>query len=379
MKLSHLWVTTLMELKKIYNDKRRLLVLVLGPIIICLIYGAVSYQSPKDINVTVFIDKFNHLSSLEYEKTRQIVDDIDRSETFLVYEVYSLKDAVQRLNGGVTRATIIMEEGTNNLETIRVTVDVTDRIVQQAIMSELPSILAVHSRQSTIESLPGGMSSQQSSQIVTPFSMALTTNENQTIKYFDFGASGVIVLFVLGISLLMAATAITSERSKGTIERIFASPYKDSEIIISKMLAYSLFAITVAVIIVLTLKLVFDIVLGNIFLMFFVTVLVGVNAVVLGLLVSAATYTELESILGAVSFWFLSLILMGFTWPLETMHHIFTYLSRLIPYSYGVHATRNINLAGWGLSQIWLDLVILSGFIVVQLLAVMLMLKREIR
>jgi len=380
LKLSNLWITTLMELKIIYNDRRKIFVLVFGPIIICLIFGSVSYQSPQDVNVTVFIDRLYQSSPFEHDETRQLIADIDSSEVFSVSEVYSLPDAMERLSSGVTRAVIILEEGTTRLQAIEVTVDVSDRIVQQAILGELPPILEAYSRQSATRFLSGaGLPALQVSQIVAPFNIDIKTNEWHDIKYFDFGASGVIILFVLGICLLMSVTAVTSERTRGTIERVFASPYKGSEIIFSKMLAYSLFAIVVAAIIILTLKLAFDILLGNTLLVFIIAILVGINAVVLGLLVSSITFTELESVLGGILCWFLSLILMGFTWPLETMHPMFTYVSKLIPYSYGVHAIRNVNMAGWGFSQAWLDLAILLGFILVQAMLAMQLLKREIR
>ena len=369
-----------MELRRIYHDKRRIVILVLGPILICLVFGSVSDRSPQDINVTVFVDQFQRLSPLGYEEARQIVADIDRSEVFSVSEVYSMGDAMQRLDDGVTRAVIVLEEGATGLQAVKVTVDVTDHIVQQTIYGQLPPILEAYSRQSAAEFLSSaGMPSQQATQIIAPHSMDITTNEWWEIKYFDFGASGVIILFVMGICLLMSVTAITSERSTGTIERLFASPYKGSEIILSKMLAYSLFAIVVATVIILTLKLAFDIVLGSIFLVFIIAILVGINAVVLGLLVSSATYTELESVLGGIMLWFMSLILMGFTWPLETMHPVLTYVSKLVPSSYGVHAIRNVNLTGWGFSEAWFDLVVLSGFILVQAVVAMQLLKREIR
>jgi ABC-2 type transport system permease protein len=380
LRLSHVWIFTLVELKRILNDRRQILILILGPIVVCLVFGSVYHRSPQDIDVTVFVDQFERSSPFEHEETRQLIADIDRSQVFSVSEVYSMAHAMQRLSDGATRAVIALEEGTTGLQSINVTVDVTDRIIQDTIYGELPPILEAYSRQSAIQYLSTyGLSPEQAAQIAAPYSVEVATNESQDIKSFDLGASGVIVLFVLGISILMSSTAVTSERTRGTIERIFASPYKGTEITLSKILANSVFAIAVAIIIILTLKVVFDIVLGNVLLVLLIATLVGINAAVLGVLVSSVTYTELESVLGAISCWFLSLILMGFAWPLETMHPAFTYISKLIPYSYGVHAMRNVNLTSWGFSQAWIDLAVLLGFVVVQALAAMLVLRREIR
>jgi ABC-type multidrug transport system permease subunit len=290
-----------------------------------------------------------------------------------------MDDAFERLSSGDTRAVVVLREGVASLETIDITIDVTDSIIQQIVYSELPQIIEAYTRQYAIEFLTDdGVSSQQASRIVQFFGVDITTNEWKDIEYFDFGASGVIVIFLMGICLLMSVTAITSERTSGTIERIFASPYKGSEFIISKMLAYTLVAIIVTALIIVTLKFMFNIVLGNILLVFLISILIGINAVILGLLVSAVTYTELESVLGGIVFWFLGLILMGFTWPFETMHPFFTYVSKLTPYSYGLHALRHVNLTNWSLDQIWFDLVVLLAFIVVQALLAIQFLRREI-
>jgi ABC-type multidrug transport system permease subunit len=380
LKLSHLWVTLRLELKRLYNDKRQVLILILGPIIICLIFGSVYHSSPQGINVTVFVDHPGNSSSSESVETRQLIAEIDASGTFSVTEVNSLSDATHRMTAGVTRAVIVMEEGVTGLREIQVTVDVTDPMVQQTINMQLPLIFEAHSRDLAVKYLSNaGVPSEQAAQILTPLSTDIKTNEWTHLKPFDLGASGVMVLFFLGICLLMSATAITSERSKGTIERIFASPYKGSEIILSKMLAHGLFAVVVSVIIILTVKLIFDVVLANVFLVFIIAVLTGVNAVIFGLLVSAVTYTELESVLLGTLCWFMFILLMGFTWPLETMYPVFQYVGQVTPYFYSLHAMRHVNMVGWGFSLVWPDLVILFAFIVAQAFVAMVVLRREIK
>jgi ABC-2 type transport system permease protein len=380
LKLSHLWVTLRLELKRIYNDRRRVLILVLGPMLICLIFGSVYHSSPQGINVTVFVDHPGNSTSLPSMETRQLIAQIAESGTFTVSEVTSLSDAMHRMTAGVTRAVIVMEEGVTGLREIQVTTDVTDNMVQHTVESELAPIFEGYSRNLAVKYLSNtGVPLEKASQIVNPLSTDMTTNESTNLKAFDLGAPGVIVWVALGICLLMSATAITSERSKGTIERIFASPYKGSEIILSKMLAYSIFAAVVAFIIILTVKLVFDVVLGNVFLAFIITVLASVNAVIFGLLVSAVTFTEMESVLMGTMGWFLTIFLMGFVWPLETMYPIFQYIGHLTPYFYALHAMRRVNMIGWGYSSVWPDLVILIAFILAQAFLAMVVLKREIK
>jgi len=380
LKLSHLWVTLRLELKRIFNNRRQVLILVLGPMLVCICFGLVYHSNPQGINVTVFVDHPGDPSSPVSVETRQLIAEIDKSETFTVSEVDSLSDATHRMTAGVTRAVIVMEERAIGLRRIQVTVDVTDSMVQQTIYRQLPLYFEAYSKNLTVEYLSSsGVSSEQAAQIVTPFTTDIRTNQWTDLKAFDLGAPGVMIWIVLGICLLMSTTAITSERSGGTIERIFASPYTGSEIILSKMLAYSFFAVVIALIIMVTVKLIFDVVFGNVFLVFIIAVLTGINAVIFGLLVSATTYSERESVIVGTSYWYLFMFLMGFVWPIETMHPILNYVSQLTPYYWAVTTMNHVNMTGWGFSLAWPAFVILFGYIVAQAFVAMVVLRREIK
>lgn len=379
MKINHLLVATIMELRKIYHDRRRLLILVLGPILICMIFGYVFFYRPHDIDVTVYVDSFYNTTSTVYEESSAIIKTIDESDRFDVSQVYSLTDAFRRLSESKTRAVVVLQEGTTGLQSINITVDVTDRILQQIIQVELPQIIDSYSSQSAIKALAdSGISAQQAAQVVNPVKIDIKTNEWRDIKDFDLGASGVIILFVIGICVLMSVTSITSERSSGTIERIYASPYTAFEIIGSKLISYSVLAIVVTTLIIASLRLFFGIVMGNIFLVFLVSILVGINAVSLGILVSAVTNREMESIMAGMLLWFLTMILMGYTWPLETMHPILQGFSHLTPYSYGLRAIRHINLNNWDFTQVWLDMAVVVGFTAVQIAIAIGFLRRDL-
>jgi ABC-2 type transport system permease protein len=141
----------------------------------------------------------------------------------------------------------------------------------------------------------------------------------------------------------------------------------------------TIFAVIIIILVLFTLKILFDITLGNIALVLLVSVLVGVNAVILGLLISSITYSESESILLAIMCFLGLLIQMTYLIPWESMHAISKFISYAIPYTYGVQAIRSINLVGAGLADIWRDLIIMFGFIVIQALIATQLLKREIK
>jgi ABC-2 type transport system permease protein len=380
MKLKNIATVTMMELKRVWNDKRLVFILTAGPVVVCSVFGFIAYKSPQELDVTVFVDDFYNTQTSEMQQVKDIVNEIDMSDTFSVTPAYSLDEAMQRMDEGKTRAVVVINEGNERIESVSVVIDTTDPTISYAVASELPVFFEAYSISMSIQSLNIlGFSDEQSEKLLSPFTTTFETNEWREIKYFDFYASALVILLALCLPLGLASPAITSERSSGTIERIFVSPYRRSEIIIGKMLAHTIFAIIIIVLVIITLKILFDITLGNIALVLLVSVLVGVNAVILGLLISSITYSESESILLAIMFFLGLLIQMTYLIPWESMHAISKFISYAIPYTYGVQAIRSINLVGAGLADIWRDLVIMFGFIIVQAIIATQLLKREIK
>jgi ABC-2 type transport system permease protein len=187
-----------------------------------------------------------------------------------------------------------------------------------------------------------------------------------------------MVVLAMSIPLSLSLITITSERMRGTLERIFVTPYDKVEIIGGKMLAFSLLAVLIALMVTGTLKVLFHIALGNPGLILLTTILVGINGVVFGLLVSSLTRTDIESITVGILGIFAFMGLMTFLVPWETMHPAAKFISRLLPYTYGIRAIRLINMTGAGFYEIWKDLAILLTAIFVQLFITIPVLKREI-
>ena len=393
MNLSHLKTITLLTLKRTWNDKRSLIVIGIAPVIICIAFGFVVHKSPERINTFIVID--SPLQALWDRQIWHMVKEIENYETedgskpFLVTaKPYSRSEAMQRLDDGETRAVIILTHGNTGIQSAEVIIDITEPSVSSLFEQELLSIIDKYSKVTSVElitrflaqqhNISQEVATQTASRIIFPFDIIIGTNEWRELKFFDFYASAIIVLIALALPLFLSAMSLTSERSSGTIERIFATPYKKSEIIIGKMLAQSILAFVITILIIATLKIVFGIALGNIGLVLLVVSLVAVNAVIFGLLISSVTYTETESLLVAIMSFLILMVLMTYLWPRETMHIVPRYLSYMIPYTYGIQAIRYINMVGDGFSEVWMDLLALLGFIIVQMLIAIQILKREI-
>ena len=368
------------ELKKIWNDKPQLLVLLLGPIIVCTLMGYAAYKNPGAIDIGVSVGDLSNLQADQSEPIRQLIEDIDASSVFDVIEVTSLQEGMSLLDDRDVRAVVDLVNSQVGLEQIDVIIDTTDPLIKQMLYLELPKIIDSHTKDASLQLLTAeGIPFEKAADIIAPLNINMSSNQSKDLKFFDFYASGLIVLVVLGVPLLQSVTSITIERSRGTIERLFVSPYSRTEIIVGKLLAHSVFAVIVSILTTVSLKLIFDIALGNILLVFLVASLAGINGVVIGLLISCVTYSESQSVVVG-TFTYLGLIMMmTFFWPLETMNPVASYFAQALPFTHALSAMRQVNLLDSGIMDIWPELLILCGTALVLTIPSVQLLRREVK
>lgn len=393
MKINHIYIIALLTLKRVWNLKEALCLIVISPIIICLTFGYVSYKSPERMNAFIVIE--NSQQALWDSQMWQIADEFNRyrikdgAQLFsVITKVDARGEAMQQLDQAKTRAVIIMRGGTTDIQSAEIIMDVTEPVVGGIFERELPYIFEKYSKNISTrqiielltqqQHLPDETANHMAAQIVSPFEINLKTNAWKDLKFFDFFAAGTIIQVALSLPLFVSVLALTWPRTLGILERIFASPYRKFEIIVGNMIAYSILAVVITILIIITLKVAFDITLANIGLMLLLAILVAFNAVILGLLVSSLTYKPTESLLvGIIAQLFFS-FLMTSMYPWESMHPVAKYASYAIPYTYGVQAARHINMVGASFLEVLPSLAILIGFIIAQALIAIRVLRRQI-
>ena len=394
MKIGNLKAVALFELKRVWNNRQLLILVAITPIISCVFFGFVTYKNPEAMSTTVFVDRptFTEVN----QETRKVIDEIndyrreDGSKPFsVIIEQNSRGDAIRQLDEGNTRAVIIFKQSQTGLESIELIIDVTETAVSNELNQVLPAILSKYSKEISIKNLSEFLvehrglvpekANLEARQIIAPYDISVETSAWTELRYFDFYASAMIMILTMGIPLSLSLITITSERARGTMERIFVTPYSSAEIIGGKMLAFSVLAIVIAILVTATLKAVFNIALGNIGLILLTTILVGINGVIFGLLISAITYSESESVLVGILCIFAFMGLMTYMVPWETMHEGAKLLSQILPYTYAIQTIRNINMTGAGFSDVWPTFVILAVAILAQLSIAIPVLKREIK
>jgi len=196
--------------------------------------------------------------------------------------------------------------------------------------------------------------------------------------FLDTFAPGVISLAVMMVTFMISIISFIHERTTGTLARLLSTPVTEAEVVTGYALAFGLIGLVQSAVVLATALLLFGVqVEGSILLVLLTVFMLGVGMQGLGFLLSANARTEFQAVQFIPIILFPSILLSGVFWPLESVPEVLRPISYLLPLTYAVDGVRSVMLRGWGLQEIWPDLVVLLLFAVAMLcLSVVLMRRR---
>jgi ABC-2 type transport system permease protein len=195
----------------------------------------------------------------------------------------------------------------------------------------------------------------------------------------DFIAPVYIAFLALFFVFLLACVAFLRERSQGTMERLLATPATRLEVVLGYMLGLGLFALVqVGIILFFTVWVLKIHYLGSLALLFLIVALLAIVGVSMGILASVFARTEFQVIQFIPLLIIPQALLSGLFWAVEEMPGYLQPLAYIMPLTYANRALRDVMLKGWGLAEIWPNLLILSGFAVLFIALGALLTRREV-
>jgi ABC-2 type transport system permease protein len=187
----------------------------------------------------------------------------------------------------------------------------------------------------------------------------------ESFDTMDYVAPVYIAFLAFFFVFLLTCVSFLRERSQGTMERLLATPATRLEIILGYMAGLSLFALAqVAVIIFFTVWVLKIHYLGSLALLFLVVGLLALVGVSMAILASTFARTEFQVVQFIPLVIIPQALLSGLIWPVEEMPAYLQPFAYMMPLTYANRALRDVMLKGWGLAEIWPDLLILVGFAV---------------
>ncbi|MFX1487861.1 MAG: ABC transporter permease [Promethearchaeota archaeon] len=196
----------------------------------------------------------------------------------------------------------------------------------------------------------------------------------------DTSIPSVIAFVITFLVLLISLLTIKREALGGTEERLYATPLKASERLVGYTMALTVLALIMATAILVISIVLFGVVIqGNIFLLIGMLVLFSLLHVLLAVFLSNFAKNELQAIQIAPLIALPSMALSGMLVPVNSFPIIVQVIAKFIPLYYGNRIFEGIMLKGWGVVQLWPDILIISMIALICFILALITVKDKIK
>ncbi|RXK18507.1 ABC transporter permease [Macrococcus sp. DPC7161] len=180
--------------------------------------------------------------------------------------------------------------------------------------------------------------------------------------FFDKIFPVLIGFFVFFFVFLISGISLLRERTTGTLNRLIATPIKRSEIVFGYLVGFGIFAIIQTLIIVTFAMFVLDLhIEGNVIWVFVTNILLALVALSMGIFVSTFANSEFQMI-QFIPIVVIPQVFFSGIIPIEQLASWVRTLSMIFPLTYGGKALTAVMIRGEGFDGIWMQLLILIGF-----------------
>ncbi len=338
------------EFIQIFRDPRMKAVIFIMPIIQVMVFGYAVTTDVSNISIAVYdLDKTAQSRALirafSYSRYFSIKADISSQQEQQMVIDKSIVSAVIRINRGFAR-----DINSSHTAKIQMIVDGTDSNTAAIILSYANQIIEKYSMK-----LAKNLRISLNTVLVSP-KVALRTRAwfNEELKSRNFYVPGVIALIVMVITLLLTSMAIVREKEIGTIEQLIVSPIRSFELILGKLIPFSIIGLLDAIIVTVVGIFWFDVpIKGSMCLLLVSTCLYLLTTLGIGLFISTIASTQQEAMMSTFFFYFPAVLLSGFMFPIANMPKLIQYITYLNPLRYFLVILRGIFLKGSGVDVLW--------------------------
>ncbi len=346
------------ELLQFRRDKKMRAIVFMAPVLQLILLG---YAANMDVNVV-------HTAIFDQDKTatsREFIRNFEESGYFSIdYYTSSYDEVTELIDNGKTIVAIVIpkdfEKNINKRETVSIQTlfEGSDGNTASIAMGYVQGITNRFSKQIIIDA-------KNKYGIKLPLVGSLTPEVrvwyNPEMKTRNYMVPGIMGLILMITTLSLMSMAVVREREIGTLEQLIVTPIKSYQLLLGKLIPFTIIGFVVLVIVMLIMTQWFGIVVrGNPLFLLFTALLFVLSNLGLGLFISTVSKTQQQAMMASVFAVMMPMIyLSGFAFPIENMPKAVQYITHLIPLKYFITILRGIVLKGIGLSALWVETLIL--------------------
>ena len=350
------------EFIQIIRDPRTLVLIILMPIMELFLLGYAATTDVKNISLAVW-------DQSQSTQSRALLDTFRGANYFSVdHFVFSGDEYKSLIESGKIRAALIIPpdyeqrllEGNAQVSLV---LDGTDATVGGTALSTAKLIGQSYATKVLTEqaALTGRPSSFN-----PPLDVRTQVWYNPDLIQAYFNIPGVIGMILYFITALLTASSIVRERERGTIEQLIVTPIRPWELVLGKLLPYTIIAFIATIEILVIGHWWFKVpIRGDLGLIFALSGLFIISSLGIGLFASTIANTQQEAFITIMVTMLPTIFLSGFFFPIEAMPVVLQYISAIVPLRYYLVIIRALLLKGVGVAALQTEVIALSIFAVV--------------
>ncbi len=192
---------------------------------------------------------------------------------------------------------------------------------------------------------------------------------NPDMRSANFFIPGLMVVLCQMMAVTLSANAIVREKEKGTLEQLFMTPVRVSELMLGKLMPYLFLTFFEFCGIATLMRWIFGVPInGNFATLLVLTLPFVLTMLAWGLWVSTKVETRDAAMQTAMATLMPCIFLSGYVFPLDSMPVFFWWVAQLIPTTWLIDAARGVILRGAGWRELWPHTAVLCGMSAVSLL-----------
>jgi ABC-2 type transport system permease protein len=355
------------EVYHILRDPATLFFALLMPVMEMFLLGYAIDTNVRDIRTVV-------MDMAQNQESRTLLQRFENSKDFkIVKYVYSEKQLQKEIVAGRARVGIIIPEHysrrlqTGDMSQISVQVDGS----QSSLAAEAVNVGNALALRDSLERVLGARD--------LPVDCRPRVLFNPDTRSPDFFLPGLMVVFTQIMAVMLTANAIVREKENGTLEQLFMTPVRSSELIIGKLIPYLGLTFLEFCGIALLMHVVFQVPIHGSFMTLLGLALPFVLAMLgFGLWISTRAATREAAGQMSMATVMPAVFLSGYVFPLDSMPLFFYYVAQIFPTTWLIDAARGVILRGAGWEDLRMHAVVLWSMALVIIFLSMLKFRKQL-
>jgi ABC-2 type transport system permease protein len=353
------------ELLQLRRDRMTLAMMIVLPIVQLLLFGYAINTDVRHIPTVIF-DQDHSAASRELGQSLRVTGFYD-----LVGNVRSYVEIENALRAGRARAALVIPAryGSNlragRPSQLQLVVDGSDPQTVGSAVNTASGLVAARSSELMLAKLARLGAAPAGAAGLMPIQLEPSTWYNPELRTAVYVVPGLIGVILTMTMVMLTAMAIARERERGTLEQLIVSPVRRVELVLGKILPYTVIGYVQMTLILLAGRVVFDVPLnGSLRLLYALSFLFIAANLALGLFFSTLAKTQQQAM--QMSFFFLlpNILLSGFMFPFESMPRPAQLISQGLPLTHFLRIVRGITLKDAGFADVGHELVWLGAIFV---------------